>query len=179
LIHNSFTFLLTLAIIHCVSPDPTGEDIVESISDEYKERYNKWKDEYLSTEAGRKQWDTYANDKNFTLTITVSKDKGEGALTDGYTWDANGKLTAATITLGSKLDSGYPSPNNYPVTSSLRQGDPQYNTAVSGVVLAATKLAHELGHVNRTTSVDATLYQLQNKLIPELIWHPLTTESAH
>jgi RHS repeat-associated protein len=147
--------------------DPTGEDIVENVADEYKERYKKWKDEYLSTEAGRKQWDKYANDKTFTLTITVSKDKGEGALTDGYKWDANGKLTAATITLGSKLDSGYPSPDHYPVTSSLRQGDPQYNTAVSGEVLAATKIAHEFGHVNRTASVDATLYQLQNKLIPQ------------
>ncbi len=156
--------------------DPTGEDIVENVADEYKERYKKWKDEFLSTEAGRKQWNKYANDKNFTLTITVSKDRGEGALADGYKWDANGKLNAATITLGSKLDSGYPSPDHYPVTSSLRQGDPQYNTAVSGEVLAATKIAHEFGHVNRTANVDATLYQLQNKLISE--WNDVFFKSG-
>lgn len=38
---------------------------------------------------------------------------------------------------------------------------------VPGNTLAATKIAHEFGHVNRTVKVDATLYQLQTQLIPQ------------
>jgi len=32
---------------------------------------------------------------------------------------------------------------------------------ISGLTLAATKLAHEFGHVNRTAKVDHVLYQRQ------------------
>jgi hypothetical protein len=98
------------------------------------------------------------------LTITVSEAKGGGAGTDQYRWDESGKLIAATITLGSQMDEGYPSPVNYPVTSSLAHTE-QY-PSISGSILAATKLAHEFGHVNRTSETDAQLFQLQNKLIP-------------
>lgn len=70
-------------------------------------------------------------------------------------------MTAATITLSPKLDSGYPSSANYPVTASLQGAD------VSGIVLAVTKFAHEFGHVNRTAQENATLFQLQNRLIPQ------------
>ena len=38
---------------------------------------------------------------------------------------------------------------------------------ISGSTLAATKLAHEFGHVNRTGKVDSTVYQLQTNLIPQ------------
>ena len=38
---------------------------------------------------------------------------------------------------------------------------------IDGETLAATKLAHEFGHVNRTARNDANLYQLQSKLMPQ------------
>ena len=38
---------------------------------------------------------------------------------------------------------------------------------VTGNTLAATKMAHEFGHVNRTAQVDGALYQLQTQLIPQ------------
>jgi RHS repeat-associated protein len=149
--------------------DPTGEDIVENISDEYKKRYEAWKKEYLSTEAGQKQWAKYANDKSFTLNITVadrgSKTLNQGAEAGSYQWSTEGKLTGATITLGNNISSGYPSPADYPVTSSLNNTDGGYD--VSEQVLAATKIAHEFGHVNRTAAVGGDLYKLQQQLIPE------------
>jgi hypothetical protein len=39
--------------------------------------------------------------------------------------------------------------------------------SISGDTLAATKIAHEFGHVNRTAKTDPVLYQLQLKLMPE------------
>jgi RHS repeat-associated protein len=141
--------------------DPTGEIIEEQIDDEYKKRYDRWKKEYLSTAAGRKQWDKYANDPSITLTITFDKAKKQGAEAGNYQWDSAGNLRAATITLGPKLDSGFPSSVSYPITSSLQ------GASVSGTVLAVTKFAHEFGHVNRTGQENAALYQLQNQLIPQ------------
>lgn len=38
---------------------------------------------------------------------------------------------------------------------------------IDGTTLAATKIAHEFGHVNRTSKVDPVLYQLQSQLIPQ------------
>jgi RHS repeat-associated protein len=145
--------------------DPTGEIIVENIADEYKKRYAKWKKDYLSTEAGKKQWAKYADDPNFTLTITFDKSKKQGAEAGNYQWNESGSLTAATITLGPKLESGFLSSVNYPVSSSLQ------GTSVGGTVLAVTKFAHEFGHVNRTGQENAALYQLQNTLMPE--WNSL------
>jgi RHS repeat-associated protein len=141
--------------------DPTGEIIEEQIDDEYKKRYERWKKDYLSTAAGRRQWDRYANDPNFTLTITFDKAKKQGAEAGNYQWDSSGNLTAATITLGPKLDSGFPSSVSYPITSSLQGAN------VSGTILAVTKFAHEFGHVNRTGQENAALFQLQNQLIPQ------------
>jgi len=140
--------------------DPSGEIIQEDIDDDYRKRYLKWKAEYLSTAAGRAQWDRYANDPNFTLKITVLKSKDQGAEAGDYQFGSDGKLTGATITLGRNLSSGYPSPVNYPITSSLQGAN------VSGDILAATKFAHEFGHVNRTAIEDSSQFQLQQRLIP-------------
>jgi RHS repeat-associated protein len=141
--------------------DPSGEIIEEQIDDQYKKRYEQWKKAYLSTEAGRAQWAKYADDANFTLTITVDKSKGQGAEAGNYQFDGNGTLTAATIMLGPKIGSGYPSSVNYPVTSSLQGAN------ISGDVLAATKFAHEFGHVNQTGQENSALFQLQQQLIPQ------------
>ncbi len=94
----------------------------ELVPEKYLKKYERWKTEYLSTEAGRRQWERYAADENFTLTIVVSPDLGRGGVVGEYGWDASGRLVAATITLGDELDAGLPTPLYYPVTSALAAG---------------------------------------------------------
>jgi len=43
------------------------------IEDKYKKRYQEWKDEFLSTEIGRAQWEVYSRHPHFALTITVAR----------------------------------------------------------------------------------------------------------
>jgi len=146
-------------------PSSDEGGIKEIIPAKYAARYLAWKNDFLSTQAGKDQWAVYENNPNFTLTITVSRDNAEGAATGKYRWDASGKLVAATITLGSRLDNGYPNPIYFPVMNSLVTTES--DLPISGSTLAATKLAHEFGHVLRTAQVDAHLYQLQGQLIPQ------------
>lgn len=148
-----------------VTPSTDEGGIKEIIPEKYETRYLAWKKDFLSTEAGRDQWALYENNPNFTLTITVSRDNAEGAATGKYRWDPSGKLVAATITLGSRLDNGYPNPIYFPVMNSLMTTGSF--VPISGTTLAATKIAHEFGHVIRTAQVDAHLYQLQGQLIPQ------------
>jgi hypothetical protein len=142
-----------------------GKGIIEEVPEKYAARYLNWKREFLSTEAGRAQWAIYQNNPHFTLKITVSRDNAEGATTGNYEWNSAGQLVAATITLGMRLDAGYPNPIYFPVMNSLVPTESSYR--INGSTLAATKIAHEFGHVNRTSKVDAVLYQLQAKLIPQ------------
>ena len=143
---------------------PTDGGIKEVIPDKYKDRFEKWKGELLSTEFGRQEWDKYANDKQFVLTITVSDESDKGAGTGQYQWNDQGKFVGATITLGDEIDKGYPNPIYYPVMNSLSADDTSYS--ISGKILAATKLSHEIGHVNQTSSANRGFLQLQNKLMP-------------
>lgn len=143
-------------------PDQTG--IREEIPAKYAARFSEWKKEFLTTETGRKQWEAYQNNPNFTLTLAVSRDNAEGATTGNYKWNEAGELIGATITLGLRLDVGYPNPIYFPVMNSLGDAG-SYKGA--GSTLAATKLAHEFGHVNRTSKIDGHLYQLQTRLIPQ------------
>ncbi|HEV7395640.1 MAG TPA: hypothetical protein VGN86_03940, partial [Pyrinomonadaceae bacterium] len=53
----------------------------------------------------------------------------------------------------------------FPVMNSLLPSDT--TRRIDGQTLAATKMAHEFGHVNRTVNGDADLYQLQSKLMPQ------------
>jgi YD repeat-containing protein len=150
--------------------EPAGrEDLTGGIKEEipakYVARYQQWKEEFLSTEAGRTQWASYQNNPNFTLNIVVARENAEGATTGKYKWNDAGQLVTATITLGVKLDEGYPNPIYFPVMNSLVPNDS--STKIGGSTLAATKLAHEFGHVNRTSKVDANVYQLQSQLIPQ------------
>jgi len=144
---------------------PTDGGIKLDVPVKYQDRFEKWKTELLSTDFGRQQWDTYANNKEFILTLVVSDKKGKGAGTDKYLWDENGKFVGATITLGDDLDRGYPDPIYYPVMNSLSAEDTSYS--ISGKLLAATKMSHEFGHVNQTSKANRTFLQLQNKLMPE------------
>ena len=142
-----------------------GKGIIEDVPEKYAARYLNWKREFLSTEAGRNQWASYQNNPHFTLRITLSRDNAEGATTGNYEWNSAGQLVGATITLGIRLDAGYPNPIYFPVMNSLVPTESSYQ--ISGLTLAATKIAHEFGHVNRTSKVDPVLYQLQGKLIPQ------------
>lgn len=145
--------------------DDGAGGIREEIPDKYLERYHAWKNEFLATDSGRQQWHRYAVDPILKLTITVTRDNAEGATTGKYKWNDSGQLVAATIVLGYRLDEGYPNPIYFPVMNSLVPTGTA--NGVAGYTLAATKMAHEFGHVNRTAKVDGTLYQLQTQLIPQ------------
>ena len=145
--------------------DDHASGIKEDIPSKFLARYQDWKSEFLATEAGRNQWNFYQNNPNFALTITITRDNAEGATTGKYRWNDAGQLVAATITLGSRLDEGYPNPIYFPVMNSLVPTE-SFNR-IGGTTLAATKLAHEFGHVNRTGKVDGSIYQLQSQLIPQ------------
>lgn len=144
---------------------PGNNSIRELVPGKYLKRYRSWKREYLSTAAGRKQWEKYARDRDFTLTMTVSASENRGALASDYVWNDDGRLVAATITLGDRLESGLPSPVNYPITCSLSSD--VLSDSVTGKVLAAAKLAHEFGHVERTRNMDWRIYEIQQALMPE------------
>lgn len=143
--------------------DQTG-GIKESVPDKYRERYKEWKEAFLATEMGRRDWNMFARNPNFTLTLVVSRDNPEGAGTGKYKWDESGRLVAATITLGTRINEGYPNPIYYPVMNSLTPRPSSY--VVGENTLAAAKIAHEFGHLTRTAKTDPALYQLQTQLMP-------------
>jgi hypothetical protein len=148
-----------------VSKTPTDGGIVESIPAKFQVRYQKWKTELLTTDYGRNQWDKYAQNKNFILKITVSNKENQGAGTGDYLWNEKGELIGATITLGWKLDKGFPSPVYFPVMNSI--ADFNIPGEISNETLAATKFMHEFGHVNMTLRTNHNTFQLQNALIPD------------
>ena len=147
--------------IHIVKT-PTDGGIREDIPAKYRERFKRWKSELLETEVGREQWNKYANNQSFILTIAVSGSR-KGAGTDKYEWNDEGKLVGATITLSAALEDGSPPPIYYPVLNSLST-DATIHT-IDGPIVAATRLSHELGHVNQTSEASMNLIQTQNKLI--------------
>jgi hypothetical protein len=146
-----------------VAPVPRS-GLVESVPSKYRERYLAWKQDLLSTESGRAQWEAYTSNPRFSLTVVISDDDRHGAGTGSYRWDEAGDLVAATITLGSRIDEGYPNPIYYPVMYSLSPLSESF--PVEGSVLAAAKIAHELGHVKQAASTGGELYRLQNRLMP-------------
>lgn len=144
---------------------PVDTGIREVIGDKYKKRYEAWKNEFLASETGRAEWDAYERSDHFLLIITISDQNAHGGGTSKYKWNESGELIAATITLGDKISEGYPSPVYYPVMNSLAPGNSSY--LGTGSILAATKMAHEFGHVRRMTKTNPTVYRLQTQLIPE------------
>jgi len=138
--------------------DPTGEIINEptNLDEKYRNRYEDWKKAFLSTKAGQVQWDKYANDKNFTLNITLtdrgSDLKNQGAETGNYAFDKSGTVVGATITLGNNIGGGVAGPSSdYPVQSSLTNADAH--------TIAAAKIAHEFGHVEDARAQGTIFYQ--------------------
>jgi YD repeat-containing protein len=146
------------------SARPSDTGIREIIEDKYKKRYEAWKAEFLASDIGRKEWDSFEHSDHFLLTITISDENARGGGTSKYKWNDAGELVAATITLGDKIHEGYPSPVYYPVMNSLAPGNSSYTG--SGAILAATKIAHEFGHVTRMAKTNPAVYLLQTQLIP-------------
>jgi len=87
-----------------------------------------------------------------------------GAGSGKYKWNDQGELIEATISLGRELDQGYPSSVYYPVMNALEPFEQRQ--LISGTVLAATKIAHEFGHVMKIASTPQELYHLQLQLVP-------------
>ncbi|MEQ1605392.1 MAG: hypothetical protein ABL999_11050 [Pyrinomonadaceae bacterium] len=143
---------------------PVDGGIKEEIPAKYQIRFDRWKAEFLATDFGREQWEKYANNKQFLLTIAITSKKGKGAGTDKYLWDEAGNFVGATITLGDELNEGYPNPIYYPVMNSLSANETSYS--ISGRILAAAKISHEFGHVNQTANANRVFMQLQNSLMP-------------
>ncbi len=138
--------------------------IKEIVPDKFVSRYQKWKLDLLSTEFGKNLWENYQSKKNFLLTIKVLNNNGKGAGTSDYLWDENGQLIGATIFLESKLDKGFPDPVYYPVMNSIQEFNAKRE--ISGNILAATKFAHEFGHINLTYQSNREKVLLQNRLMP-------------
>jgi hypothetical protein len=149
--------------------------IREDIPDGYKKRYQQWKSEFLSTEIGRAQWELYALHPRLVLTITVSPDNEHGAGSGKYKWNAAGELIAATMTLGARIDEGFPSSVYYPVMEALEPFEKR--KLISGNVLAATKIAHEFGHVMKIGTIPEPLYHLQMRLAP--IYNKIFLNNGH
>ena len=185
-----FVFFLIAATILIVSPrlsaTPGGETksavrdrtnersnasseasgIHEVIPEKYKTRYEEWKSEFLSTDIGKAQWEMYAHHPRLALTITIANSgkSANGAGTGKYKWNDQGELVSATIVLGTQLDEGYPSSVYYPVMNALEPFEARQ--LIGGSVLAATKIAHEFGHVMKISSTPEDLYHLQVQLVP-------------
>jgi hypothetical protein len=142
--------------------DEQGGGIREVIDAKYTERYAQWKNEFLSTEVGRAQWEMYAHHPRLVLTITVAVGNDHGAGTGKYKWNDRGELVAATISLGNQLDSGFPNSVYWPVMNSLEPFEA--SKLINGNVLAAAKLAHEFGHVMKVAGTPEKLYKTQAQL---------------
>ena len=168
----AFVFLGTIALVWIAPARPSAAratarpetGIREQIPARNKVRYQAWKDEFLSAETGLREWQTYAHDPRFVLTITTSTENRHGAGIGSYEWDNSGHLVAATVTLGARLDEEYPEPVYYPVMNALKQEEFRY--VIGRNTLAAVKMAHEFGHLSRMLATDAAVYRLQSELVP-------------
>ena len=143
-------------------PDSAG--IHEVIPPRYAKRYQEWKEEFLSTDIGKAQWEMYSTHPYLQLTITVGGKNAQGAGTGKYKWNDKGQLVAATIQLGDRINEGYPSAVYYPVMNALEPFETR--NLIGGTVLAATKLAHEFGHVMKISSTPHDVYHTQLQLVP-------------
>ena len=158
-----------------VTSKPEAGGIKEVIAKKYEKRYEEWKTEFLSTDIGRTQWEMYSHHPQLALTITVSDTNPKGAGSGKYKWNDKGELIAATITLGSEIDRGFPSSVYYPVMNALEPFEAA--RLIDGSMLAATKIAHEFGHVMRISSTPEQLYNLQIQMVP--VYNKIFLNNGH
>ena len=152
-----------------------GAGIREIIPDKYQKRYDEWKNEFLSTDIGKAQWEMYAHHPRLVLTITITSSNSEGAGSGKYKWNEAGELVAATITLGNHIDQGFPTSVYYPVMNALEPFES--SKLISGNTLAAAKLAHEFGHIMKISSTRQDLYTLQVQLVP--VYNKIFLSNGH
>jgi len=152
-----------------------GAGIREVIPDKYQKRYDEWKNEFLSTDIGKAQWEMYAHHPRLVLTITITSSNSEGAGSGKYKWNEAGELVAATITLGNHIDQGFPTSVYYPVMNALEPFES--SKLISGNTLAAAKLAHEFGHIMKISSTRQDLYTLQVQLVP--VYNKIFLSNGH
>ena len=67
-----------------------GAGIREIIPDKYQKRYDEWKNEFLSTDIGKAQWEMYAHHPRLMLTITITGSNSQGAGSGKYKWNEAG-----------------------------------------------------------------------------------------
>lgn len=159
------------------NPDITRKLASEHIEPKYSNRYQKWKAELLKTKFGRTLWSRYWNNQQFTLFIKIGPNSGgeHGASTTGYHWDEKGHLNAATIILGQKVDSDYPTDDKrYPILASLRPRNGEF--ALSPETVAAAKIAHEFGHIEVVAAGSQRSYCLRNFLVA--VWNGVFSVSG-
>jgi hypothetical protein len=161
--------------VRSTSARSSAGGLKEVIDPRFKKRYESWKTEFVSTEIGRAQWELYTRHPHLTLTITVAENNKNGAGTGMYKWNDEGELVEATIVLGRRIDEGYPSSVYYPVMNALEPFESAQ--LLSRNVLAATKIAHEFGHVMKIADTPASLYRLQVKLVP--IYNKIFLSNGH
>lgn len=147
------------------SARPSDGGLREEIETRYRKRYDDWKNEFLVADIGKAQWELYNKHPHLKLTITIADKNKNGAGTGLYKWNDEGELVEATIFLGTRIDEGFPSKIYYPVMNSLESYEA--NQLLSHNVLAATKIAHEFGHVMKIAETPEALYKLQVKLVPQ------------
>jgi len=193
LIGLSLLFTLTLGVSKQIAAQPSATQarnvthdkyvvsptdiagIQEVIPDKYQKRYEEWKTEFLSTDIGKAQWEMYAHHPRLRLTITIITNNSEGAGSGKYKWNEAGELVAATISLGSRIDQGFPTSVYYPVMNALEPFESA--KLISGITLAAAKLAHEFGHIMKISSTRQDLYSLQVQLVP--IYNKIFLSNGH
>ena len=151
---------------HPVLTDSESGGIREVIDNKYKKRYQEWKDEFLSTEIGRAQWELYSRHPHLVVTITVAR---------SFAPQLNLLGVAATITLGTGINEGFPSAVYYPVMNALEPYES--SQLLGGNVLAAAKIAHEFGHVMKMASTSEAAYRTQLKLVP--VYNKIFLSNGH
>src|SRR5258708_25605310 len=97
---------------------PTDGGIKEDIPEKYRDRFEKWKTEFLVTDFGREEWNKYADNNHFILTITISNKRRKAAGTDKYLCDDAGNFRGATRMPRHELTASSPTPISSPVMNS-------------------------------------------------------------
>lgn len=117
--------------------DPTGTTIDDSACVANKD-CKKWKENYLKSKEGQAQWKKLDDDKKLLVKLQWDK-KATTSVTGDYKWDANGKLTGATVTLAPRTGdvSNHMNPESYPFGSTIT------DTGERQVYV----FGHELAHV--------------------------------
>jgi protein TonB len=138
---------------------------IGSVDDEslnHHRDYQRWKRALLSTQAGRALWLT---DPALAVHITIGENSGgpSGAETKDFVFDASGRLTEATIVLGTDFAKDAPRDKaSYPVLVALA---PDYD--ISKEARAVGFIAHEFGHVHLMRALGGKAFQRQSDLLDQ------------